>query len=104
MSLNRCEQRILDYVSANVDERQHWMDKVRSTARSCADAHEAARLLDGDLWAYYVERSQVAEPFRGAVRHEGLSRTSMKNLAEYWVRLWAPFKPKQERTRTYDGL
>jgi len=104
MSLNRCEQRILDYVNVHVDERQHWMEKVRSTARSSADQHEATRLLDNDLWAYYVERSQVVEPFKGAARTEGLQRTSMRSLAEYWVRLWAPFKPKQGRTRTYDEL
>jgi len=104
MSLNRCEQRVLDYVNAHPDERQHWMDKVRSTARTCPDQHEATRMLDNDLWAYYLERSQVVEPFRSAVRSEGSARTSLRSLAEYWVRLWAPYKPKQGRTRTYDEL
>jgi len=31
--------------------------------------------------AYYTERSAVASPFKEAVRHEGLHRTSMRTLA-----------------------
>lgn len=104
MSLNRSEQMVLDYVNVHPDERQFWMDKVRAMTRSCADHHEAALVLEGDLWAYYLERAQVVEPFRGTVLREGTRRTSMRNLADYWCRLWGVLKPKKESQGTYDGL
>jgi len=58
------------------------------------DEAVAAGRLDGELWRYYVERSAVAAPFREAVRHEGLERTSMRNLAELLIRLWTEPRPK----------
>ncbi len=104
MSLNRSEQMVLDYVVSHPDERQYWMDKVRSTSRACADVHEASLLLDGDIWSYYLERAQVVEPFRGTVLREGTKRISMRNLAEYWCRIWGVQRPKKDRGKTYDGL
>lgn len=104
MSLNRSEQMVLDYVGSHPDERQYWMDKVRSTSRTSSDDHEAARLLELELWAYYLERSQVVEPFKSTVLREGKTRTSMRNLAEYWCRLWGLARPKKDRGKTYDGL
>ncbi len=103
MSLNRSEQRILDYVNTHPDERHFWEHKVRSLATRIGDVHETARLMDSDLWEYYKERSQFEEPFRSAARIEGLQRTSMRSLADYWVRLWAPTLPKKEFKGTYDG-
>ncbi len=88
MSLNRCEQRIFDYLQSHPDERQHWQTKFRVVAKSTLDQHLAANQLAGDLWRYYEERSAVAQPFKDAVRTEGLQRTSMKNLAELLLRLW----------------
>jgi hypothetical protein len=95
MSLNRCEQRIFDYFQVQVDERQYWIQKVQKTAKAISYEHAAAAQLEKELWAYYVERAGVASPFREATRTEGLQRTSMRNLAELLLRLWAEPKPKK---------
>jgi hypothetical protein len=95
MSLNRCEQRVFDYWERHRDERHFWREKVRAAAKIARDHHEAAARLDGELWRYYVERSGVVPLFRDAVRHEGAQRTSMKNLAEFVLRLWVEPKPKK---------
>jgi hypothetical protein len=97
VSLNRSEQMIFDYLQGNPDERHFWQDKVRSTAKSEPDEHEAARLLEADLWGYYVERSGVVSPFRDEAGREGLPRTSMRNLAELLLRLWTEPRPKPQR-------
>ena len=94
MSLNRSEQRIDDYLGSHPEERHHWEAKVRSIAARLPDRTEAATRLDADLWAYCVERSAVAEPFRTAARLEGLRRISMRNLAELLLRRWAPPPPR----------
>lgn len=95
MSLNRTEQMVYDYLHSQPDERRHWEGLVkREAARAGADPHAAAFALEGELWRYYVERAGVAEPFRSTARREGLARTSMRNLAELLLRLWAPAAPK----------
>ena len=81
MSLNRFEQRVFDYWEGHRDERKFWQEKVRAAAKIAPDWHAVAARLDGELWHYYVERSGVVPVFREAARHEGLRRTSMKNLA-----------------------
>lgn len=94
MSLNRAEQRVFDYFRSQVDERHFWIEKVQKTLRAVGDnSADAVRLLENELWSYYVERSAVAAPFREAARIEGLQRTSMKNLAELLLRLWVDPKP-----------
>lgn len=95
MSLNRSEQMVYDYLQGHPDERQYWQGKVRSAVQASADHHAAADHLQSDLWAYVVERSAVVEPFRGAAQREGLRRTSMRNLAEYLIRLWTEPRPKR---------
>jgi len=94
MSLNRCEQRVFDYLQSHREERQFWQEKVRRSARAATDSHAVATRLEGELWRYYEERSAVAAPFREAARVEGLQRTSMRNLAELLLRLWAEPRPK----------
>ena len=94
MSLNRCEQRIFDYWRTQPEESRHWRRKVEAATGPGVDEAVAAGRLDGELWRYYVERSAVAAPFREAVRHEGLQRTSMRNLAELLIRLWTEPRPK----------
>jgi hypothetical protein len=88
---------IYDYLQGHPEERHFWQEKVRSAAKNSADDHAAADRLQGDLWAYYVERSAVAEPFKDTVRREGLQRTSMRNLAEYLIRLWTVPRAKPKR-------
>ncbi|HRE81973.1 MAG TPA: hypothetical protein PLN52_13025 [Opitutaceae bacterium] len=94
MALNPSEQLLLDYVTSHPEERQFWQEKVRAFARTYRDDHEAAARLETELWAYYRERSAVARPFRERVAREGLTRVSMRGLAEYWLRLWTSPKPK----------
>ena len=88
MSLNRCEQRVFDYLQAHPEERQHWRETVRSRAREAGEGYVVAARLEAELWRYYEERSGVAEPFVSAVRREGLQRTSMRNLADLLLRMW----------------
>jgi len=94
MSLNRSEQMIFDYLQRHVEERQYWQEKVRAEARRSPDDHVAADRLQVELWRYYVERSAVVAPFREVAQREGLPRTSMRNLAEYLIRLWTAPRPK----------
>ncbi len=96
MSLNRCEQRVFDYLQRHPEERHYWQAKFQSVAKATGDDHIAVAKLEPELWRYYEERSQVTALFKDAVRHEGLQRTSMKNLAELLVRLWVEPRPKKK--------
>lgn len=96
MSLNRCEQRVFDYLRDHPDERHYWISKVQSICRSAENDPAAAGRLEPELWRYVVERSNVASPFKEAARDEGLKRTSMKNLAELMIRLWVEPRPKKK--------
>lgn len=95
MSLNRSEQLVCDYVEAHPEEKGYWFDKVRSRAAAQRDPHLAAEELADDLWRYFEERSAVAAPFRDLAAREGVRRISMRNLAEYWLRLWV--EPRQRK-------
>ncbi len=97
MSLNRCEQRVFDYVQSHPDERHFWIAKVQSIFRRSSDDASAVAQIEPELWLYYRERSAVAEPFKSAARFEGLQRISMKNLAELMVRLWNEPRPKKKQ-------
>lgn len=99
VSLNRSEQTLCDYVMQHPEERHFWQQKVRDAAHQAADDHAAALRLEADLWAYHVERSGVVEPFRSNAAREGLARTSMRNLAEYLLRLWTAPRVKPVRSR-----
>ena len=99
MSLNRCEQRVFDYLQKQQEERQHWRAKFQAAAKTAADERNAIDALAAELWRYYVERSGVVREFREAAAHEGLQRTSMKNLAELLFRLWIEPKPKRPAVR-----
>lgn len=94
VSLNRCEQRLYDYLHAHRDERQFWEGKLRAAAKNIPDEHQLAAQLEAELWRYYVERSQVVSVFKEAAQYEGLRRTSLRNLAELLMRLWLEPRPK----------
>jgi hypothetical protein len=96
MSLNRCEQRVFDYIKGHPEERHYWVGKVQTVCRAVGDDHLATSRLEPELWRYYEERSAVAAPFKEAARLEGVKRTSMKNLAELLVRLWTEPRPKNK--------
>lgn len=97
MSLNRSEQRVFDYIQSHSEERQYWLTKVQNFARQHPDPHEAAQRLESDLWRYYQERSEVAWEFRDEGRLAPGQRVSLRNLAEYLLRLWVAPKPKKPR-------
>jgi hypothetical protein len=97
VSLNRSEQRIFDYLSVQPDERQFWVGKVQKIARDELDDFAAARRLEPELWSYYLERAEVVPSLRQAAAREGLQRTSMRNLAELLIRLWAAPRPKRRK-------
>jgi hypothetical protein len=94
MSLNRTEQMVFDYLQEKPDEKRHWQGKVSGISTRARDSHMAAIELDEELWRYFEERSAVASPFRDVAQREGLRRISLRNLAEYLLRLWAPVKVK----------
>lgn len=98
MSLNRSEQLVFDYLQTHPEERQHWREKVLAAARQEIDPHAAAASLERDLWRYHQERSQVAAAFRNQGPLGAAQRLSMRNLAEYLLRLWASPRPKRRLT------
>lgn len=100
VSLNRCEQRLFDYLHGRKEERQFWEEKLHALAKISRDPHAVVARLEPELWRYYLERSEVAAPFQEAVRHEGRQRVSMKNLAELLLRLWQPQLLKTPPVRT----
>lgn len=90
MSLNRVEHLLFEYIDKHPEERQYWLYKVRDTAKLALSLHQAAEHIDADLWHYFKERAAVVPMLREFVQRYGLARTSMKNLAEYFLRIWAP--------------
>ncbi len=61
----------------------------------CDEAARAVARIDSELWRYFEERSAAVPAFREAARGLGLRRTSMKNLAEYLIRLWSEPKARK---------
>jgi hypothetical protein len=94
MSLNRCEQTVFDYVKTHPEERHYLQDKVHSFVSQSSDIPSAVARIDYELRRYFEERSAVVSSFREASGTGPVSRTSMKNLAELWVRLWTEPKPR----------
>jgi hypothetical protein len=95
MSLNRLEQSLFDYWERQPDERRHWQAKTLEVSRVRSAPGDAARCLERELWAYYVERSGQVPALRD-VGPGGGQRISLLNLAELILRLWGPLpKPKQ---------
>ncbi len=96
MSLNRSEQYLFDYITANKDEGQHWHAKVQAYFRKNVSLHDLVVPFESELWAYYVERAQGSPKFGQGMPTKDLRRTSMKNLAEHLLRLWGPPATKKK--------
>jgi len=94
MSLNRYEQTIFNYWQSQPDELRHWQNKVVEVVRFTLSAGEPSRVLERELWEYFVERSQFVATFRD-LSPGGIKRVSLLNLAEYVLRLWGPLSRKQ---------
>jgi hypothetical protein len=95
MSLNRFEQQVLDYIQRNPEERHYWEQKVRAVAAAEGDVHTASLVIDAALWEYVQERARVVAEFSEYGPPPGKAfakRISLRNLAEYWLRMWVPPK------------
>lgn len=104
MSLNRSEQMLYDYVQGQRGERHYWENKVQSIASESLELPEAVSRLDSELWRYFLERSEIVPVFVAAARAYGLKRTSMKNLAEYLIRLWTEPRPRKAPPPDLDAI
>jgi hypothetical protein len=89
VSLNRVEQQLYDYLQKQPAERQYWTVKVREAAVFFSDRYLAAEKLASELWRYFEERAATVPTLRAGLEAGPLRRTSMRNLAEYLLRLWA---------------
>jgi hypothetical protein len=94
MGLNRSEELIWGYVQTNPEERQHWKGKVQTLAKAKRDRHELAGAVESELRRYFDERCHAVKSLGEKVRLDGLQRSSMRNLAEYLLQVWAPIAPK----------
>jgi hypothetical protein len=91
--MNRCEQTIIDYLKTHPHERQYLQDKVQMFVTRSAEIPNAVTRIDSELWRYYEERCAVVPAFREALGPGTPRKISMKNLAEYFVRLWTEPRP-----------
>ena len=89
MSLNRHEQSVFDYWEKQTDERRHWQAKIIEQTRGMGVQGDIARMLERELWGYFVERSPHVPALR-ELHASGPRRVSMLNLAEHIIRLWGP--------------
>jgi hypothetical protein len=101
MSLNRGEQVLCDYVEAHPEEKAFWVERVRRAAAQQPDHAAATGWLAEELQRYHAERL-TAVPALAARSGGVLPRTSLMNLAEYWLRLWVAPKPAR-RTDAWGG-
>ena len=92
MALNQTEQRLFDYIQKNLEERHFWEQKVRALAAAHPDDFAAGAAIDAEMRAYVIERVRVVKSLSDMP--VGIS---MKNLAEYLLRVWAPPRPKKKR-------
>jgi hypothetical protein len=89
MSLNRYEQAVFDYWEKQPDERRHWQAKVLELTRGVNSPGDISRVLERELWDYFLERSQHVAGLR-ELHPSGARRISLLNLAELVIRLWSP--------------
>jgi len=100
MSLNRYENALFAYLETNPDEYRHWQGKFQEALRGKGGVPEAARGLERELWAYFVERSEQVPKLR-ELHVGGIQRVSLLNLTELLSRKWGPPPPAKRTTRPY---
>lgn len=98
MSLNRYEQAVFDYLQSHPEELRHWENKVSTRAmRGELPPHQ----LVEELSDYIRERGTHTRPFSEWMEVGGVPRSSLRNLADYLLRIWGPVvakkKPAMER-------
>jgi len=92
MALNHTEQRLFDYIQKNLEERHFWEQKVRALAAAHNDDFASGAALDVEIRSYVIERVRVVKSLSDMP--VGIS---MRNLAEYLLRVWAPPRPKKKK-------
>jgi hypothetical protein len=95
MSLNPVEQRIREYVESHPGERQHWAEKVREAEKANRVLSGAAIRLEAELQRYLRERMSSENIRRKWFADVGPEKVSLRNLAEYWIRVWTPPRAKR---------
>lgn len=105
MSLNRYEQTLLTYIEHHPEEGRFWRQKLQElVGERAGDTLGAAGDLERALWEYYVERSQQVAALRD-LNTGGLRRVSLRNLADYLLRVWGPPpKPKRPALPGREGM
>jgi hypothetical protein len=97
MALNRYEQLIYDHIQSHPEELRHWENKVLVRARH---GNPDATGLADELWEYMRERADHVPGWRAWAG--GIPRSSLRNLAEYLLRLWGPL-PAAKRNAAAKG-
>ncbi len=96
VSLNRCEDSLLRYVSDRADEKRFWHARVLEADRAGGSLVDRVAALDDQLREYAAERGRADPALRDAF---GDGRVSMRNLAQHLLNLWTPPKPKASPKR-----
>lgn len=94
VSLNRCEDALLRYVSDRPDEKRFWAARVLETDRAGGPLEARVAGLDRQLRDYAAERGRADAALVDSL---GGGRVSMRNLAEHLLHLWTPPKPQPKR-------
>jgi hypothetical protein len=95
MSLNRTEETLMVYLRSHAEERHYWEAKVREAMEKSKDDHASSASLARELWLYYEERCRCVPSLREAGVKEASARISMRNLAEFLMRVWGPIRARR---------
>ncbi|RME72494.1 MAG: hypothetical protein D6781_02125 [Verrucomicrobia bacterium] len=87
MSLNRCEEALLNYLEDHPDEKRFWTSRVLELDGVGGTREGLASTLDQELRAYAAERDRLAPPDH---QRFGGGSVSMRNLAELLFLTWTP--------------
>lgn len=94
VSLNRCEETLLRYVTDRPDERRFWQARVLECDRGGGPLESRVAGLDRQLRDYAAERGRADPALQDAL---GNGQVSMRNLAEHLLGLWTPPRPHPKR-------
>jgi hypothetical protein len=94
VSLNRCEDAFLAYLRAHADEHRFWHARVLEVERLPRPLEDRTALLERELRDYAAERARSRPELADAL---GAGSVSLRNLAEYLLRLWPPPRPPKRQ-------
>lgn len=92
MSLNHTEETLFEYLRSHAEERHYWEAKVQAAMGKSSDSHAVSTSLALELWQYLEERSRSVPVLCEAGPREPGARISLRNLAEYMMRIWGPIR------------